>query len=320
MVADESTTSDSRASPATELPPTRTLQSETTTPKLQNSGRSRMQTLRDRGAGAVARIETGVAGKYWSHLTAVDFMNSSFAFAALAVLCAFPFLAVASAVTGGDVRDAIVTRMGLDARATRDVDGLISSGHAVSTLTVFGALLLVLGAIGMASTLQAWYQRIYDQPPTKGILKHVAYQAVGVVAFSAYIGVEVWIFKKLRPVGGSLLVFALTFVFAVLFWWCSAYFLLFRRVGWRRLFPAGVATGLFITGLGVFSSLFFSEEIVSGEQSYGPAGVVLAVTSYLVGFGVCLHLGAVFGRMWNDRRLAPGSVGNQVPPTNGPPS
>jgi membrane protein len=228
-------------------------------------------------------------------------MNSSFAFAALAVLCAFPFLAVATAVTGGDVRDAIVTRMGLSAQASRDVKGLISSGHEVSTLTVFGAILLVLGAIGMAATLQAWYQRIYDQPPSRGVLKHLAYQVAGVVAFSVYIAVEVSLFKAIHP-AGSVVIFALTFIFAVLFWWCSAYFLLYRGVSWRRLLPAGVATGLFITGLGVFSSLFFSEEIVSGEQSYGPAGVVLAVTSYLVGFGVCLHLGAVFGRMWDDWR------------------
>jgi len=40
--------------------------------------------------------------------------------------------------------------------------------------------------------------------------------------------------------------------------------------------------------------------ITDGQRSYGPAGVVLALISFLVGFGVCLHAGAVFGRMWND--------------------
>ena len=86
-----------------------------------------------------------------------------------------------------------------------------------------------------------------------------------------------------------------------------------RSVGWRQLFPAGVATGFFITGLGVFSSLLFSDQITSGEKSYGPAGVVLAITEYLVGFGVCLHLGAVFGRLWNDWRSAGASAHNEAP-------
>ena len=121
-------------------------------------------------------------------------------------------------------------------------------------------------------------------------------------AFTVYITVEVWLFDKLRPVGGRWLIFLLTFVFAVLFWWFSTYMLLYRRVPMRRLVGAGVATGACITGLGIVSSFLFSGQITSGQESYGPAGVVIALISFLVGFGVCLHLGAVFGRMWNEWR------------------
>jgi hypothetical protein len=46
----------------------------------------------------------------------------------------------------------------------------------------------------------------------------------------------------------------------------------------------------------------FSGQITSGQESYRPAGAVIALISFLVGFGVCLHLGAVFRRMWNDWR------------------
>src|SRR5262245_60834447 len=68
--------------------------------------------------GRLTRFEKSAAGRYWSHLSTADFMNSSFAFAALAVLSAFPLLAVSSAALGGDIRKAIVERMGLDAQAT----------------------------------------------------------------------------------------------------------------------------------------------------------------------------------------------------------
>src|SRR5262245_57545729 len=168
----------------------------------------------------VERFEASAPGRFWSHLSTADFMNSSFAFAALGVLSAFPFLAVTSAAIGGDFRQAIVARMGLNAQATRDLEGLISTGNqAVATLTWVSAIVLVLGAIGMASTLQTWYQRIYEQPAPKGLLRHVAYQVVGVAAFTAYISFEVWLFDKVRPVGGRGLIFLLTFVLAVLFWW-----------------------------------------------------------------------------------------------------
>jgi uncharacterized BrkB/YihY/UPF0761 family membrane protein len=168
----------------------------------------------------------------------------------------------------------------------------------------------VIGAVGCASTLQSWYQRIYDQPRSKDTRKHLAYQALGVVAFSIYIGLQLVVLKDVRRAGGgSISRFALVFVSSTPFWWCSAYILLYRRVAWRELLPAGVATGFCITGLGVFSSLLFSDQVTSGEKSYGPAGVVLAIISYLVGFGVCLHLGAVFGRIWNDRP-SPRAAGN----------
>jgi hypothetical protein len=39
-----------------------------------------------------------------------------------------------------------------------------------------------------------------------------------------------------------------------------------------------------------------------GAEELWPAGVVIALISFLVGFGVCLHLGAVFGRMWTEWR------------------
>jgi membrane protein len=108
------------------------------------------------------------------------------------------------------------------------------------------------------------------------------------------------LFDLVRPVGGRGLIFLLTFVFSVLFWWLSTYMLLYRQVPRRQMLPAGVATGACITGLGVVSSFFFSDQVTSGQRSYGPAGVVLALITFLVGFGVCLHAGAVFGRMWNE--------------------
>jgi hypothetical protein len=35
---------------------------------------------------------------------------------------------------------------------------------------------------------------------------------------------------------------------------------------------------------------------------------VIALISFLVGFGVCVHAGAVFGRMWNERQAERASL------------
>jgi uncharacterized BrkB/YihY/UPF0761 family membrane protein len=257
-------------------------------------------------------FEKSAAGRYWAHLSTADFMNSSFAFAALAVLSAFPFLAVTSTVIGGDFRKAIVARMGLNEQARHDIDGLIASGNqAIATLTWFSAVVLVLGGIGMASTLSAWYHRIYERTPPKGIPLHLLFQVAGVAAFTLYISFQVWLFHVARPVGGLGLVLLLTFVTTTLFWWWSTYMLLYRQVPLWQMLPAGVATGACLTGLAIVSTLFFSEQVTSGQKSYGPAGVVIALITFLVGYGVCLHAGAVFGRMWNEHQAERALLGDR---------
>jgi membrane protein len=44
-----------------------------------------------------------------------------------------------------------------------------------------------------------------------------------------------------------------------------------------------------------------SKSIISDEQKYGPVGVVMVLVTYFIAIGVVVHLGAVFGRMWNER-------------------
>ena len=60
-----------------------------------------------------------------------------------------------------------------------------------------------------------------------------------------------------------------------------------------------------MTGLGVFSALVFSGQIVSSDTDYGSIGVMMVLLSYLIALGVCIHLGAVAGRMWNERAAEP---------------
>ena len=109
--------------------------------------------LVDQGSHASDWIRATTAGTFWSRLNAADFMNSSLQFAALTVVCLLPFLIIVSAESGGDARHALIARLGLDQKAAQDVNELMSSGrHAVTTLSIVGAALVLLGAMGMAST------------------------------------------------------------------------------------------------------------------------------------------------------------------------
>ena len=279
---------------------------DASTPGAGASKRPKVQAWRDKGAATAARVKTGAVGTFWSRLNAVDFMNSALMFAGLFLVCFFPFLAVVDAATGRNTQKTITDRLGLNAQAAHDVDALISAGNqTVSALSVLGAIVLVLFAIGIPGVLQAWYEKVYDQSARYGGLRQFTRKLIWVALFLVYIWLEALVGQQTGPAGGRLLTFVCEFAIAVLFWWGTMRFLLDGRIGWRALFPAALATGFCLTGLAVFSLLLFSGSITSGEKSYGPIGVVLVLLYYLIGAGVCLLLGAVFGQMWNESHQPP---------------
>jgi membrane protein len=262
-----------------------------------------------KGTETVERIETGRVGTFWSRLTAVEVMNNALVYAGLMVVCFFPFLAVVQAAAGRNTQQTITIRMGLNAQAAHDVDALISTGHqTVSALSVLGAIVLVVFAVGIPGILQAWYQKVYDQPAPQAGVKQLARKLAWVAAYLAYLALEVLAGRQVGPAGGHVLIFVCEFAVSVLFWWWTVHFLLFARIGWRALFPAALATGFCLTGLAVFSALLFSGSIISGEKSYGAIGVVMVLLYFLIGAGVCLLLGAVFGRMWSENHQSPDSA------------
>ena len=163
--------------------------------------RDQERRLLDQGSRAVDRARATTAGTFWSRLNAVAFMNSSLQFAALAVLCLFPFMIIVSAESGGDVRHVLIARLGLDQKATRDVDELTSSGsHAVTTLSIVGAAVVLLGALGIASILQVWYERVYDQPPAQNVARQLANRLLWLGGVMGYLTLQDFSFIHLnRP-------------------------------------------------------------------------------------------------------------------------
>jgi membrane protein len=278
------------------------------------SPRGKGRVFLDKGNAAIGRAKATRAGTMWTQLNAVDFINSAFQFATYGVLCVFPLMIVITAAAGGDFRKVIITRLGLSPPAAKDVNGLISSGsQALATTTVLGGVVLALSAIGIASTLQVWYQRVYDQPPSGDLLRSFINRLVWVAGALANLWLQVAVGRQVGPGGHHVLSFAALFVIDILFWWWTVHVLLLGRLSWREAFPAGLATAFCYTGLGVFSALFFSKTIISNAHTYGPIGVVMVLVTYFIAVGVVVHLGAVFGRMWNERHTTAGQTARVTP-------
>jgi membrane protein len=184
----------------------------------------------------------------------------------------------------------------------------------VTDLSIVGVALVFLGALGIASTLQIWYQRVYDQPPAPNGARQLANRLLWLGGLLVCLTVQDFSWTQLKHLGGArVTTYIATFILALAFYWWTPHVLLMGRITWGHLFPVGSVTAVCVTGLGVFSALLFSGQIVSGAADYGPIGVVTVLLSYLIGLAVCLHLGAVAGRMWNERGSQPPAGPGELP-------
>ncbi|MDL4814025.1 YhjD/YihY/BrkB family envelope integrity protein [Actinomadura opuntiae] len=233
-------------------------------------------------------------------MTAVDFFGNSFQLAALAILCFFPFLIVITTAAGQDAATVIIRWLGLDTPAARAVEDLFEAAPAAGSFTVLGACLLVLGAMAVAGTLQSWYQRVFDVR-SRG-LRDLLAQSSWLAGLLGYAAVQAVLGRASGALGGPILQGMTGLTLATLFWWWTMKVMLGKAADWGSLFPSALATGVCWVGLGVFSSRFFSDEIVANKQSYGSIGVVMVIMSWLVATGVVVHLGSVVGSLYCERR------------------
>jgi membrane protein len=257
----------------------------------------RLAGLLDRRRAWGGRLSAGGAGRLRERLRAADVFNHSFQLAALAFLCFFPFLILLSAAAGQNAAEVLTGWLGLDEQAGRAVAALFRPGSGSGTLSAVSAVLLLAGVVAVTGTLQSWYQFLFDVRPRRW--RDLGVQLAWLSLLVAYGAVRARVGTVLpAPVLKGLCGFLL----ALLFWWGTLWLLLAGSTAWRRLLPAAVATDICWTGLGLFSSRYFSATVVANSHKYGPVGVVMVILSWLVAVGVVIHLGAVVGHEYAQRR------------------
>jgi membrane protein len=261
-----------------------------------------MRRARDTKQVAQEHLAGSAAGTLWGRLSALDFINQAMVFAATLLLMLFPFLIVPSMATGHDFAASLSKRMGLNHQASDAVATLFRGGSS-HTVQAFGWIFLILGALGVAATLRALYERVFglEHRGAPDVLRLVVWLGAS-VAIVAFLG---WTGRFVRDAyAGPVFLGVLSFLIVTGFFWWTMHFLLARRIPWRELLPSAVATSVCWLGLGVFSSIFFSSAIVSNNKEYGPVGVFFILMSWLIAVGVVIVLGAVVGGVWRERGIS----------------
>ena len=99
----------------------------------------------------------------WTRLNAMDFINKGMLFAAILLLCFFPFIIVANALAGQTAVTGLIRHLGLNRQAAKDVSALFtSSGNTSDAVTGTAYIFFILGGIAAATSVQDLYERSFD--------------------------------------------------------------------------------------------------------------------------------------------------------------
>jgi membrane protein len=271
-------------------------------PPLERPRPAQPATGRQPVAGARRRFRGSLAEGVLSQLKELNFGDQALLFGAGALVSLLPLLILLSAFASERVDDDIALHLGLDNRAANIASHLFTSSPATfNAATATSLVFVVAGTIAIASSLQQIYEKIFRQDHRRG-LPFVWRKLTWVIVMCAVVALESAVNSAVRRgPAGDWLVDVFTFVFYAPFFWWTMHFLLGGRVGWRRLLPSAIATGLCFVGLAVFSRFYFSPTIVSDNTVYGPLGTVFGLMTWLAAIGGLIIVGTVAGAVWEGR-------------------
>ncbi|OKJ49559.1 hypothetical protein AMK27_36555 [Streptomyces sp. CB02009] len=257
---------------------------------------------RSAGEWGRAKYRGSWAEHLWRRLDAFDFLNQAILLAATLLLCAVPFMLVATALAGRSAVTGLSRRLGLSERAAAAVGDLFASSAATSAaVTGLSWVFFVLGGLASAGSLQKLYQQMFQLRPQglRDIVRALAWLGlvVGCAALASVVGHGMY---AQAPV----LWWIVNVPAFIAFWWFTMWFLLAGRIPWRSLVPCAVATGVLWMGMLVVFHFVFSGMVTEYDEKYGPIGVVFALMSFFIAVGVVIILGAATGMMWQERGMS----------------
>ncbi len=181
-----------------------------------------------------SRYRESWAGEVGHQLKALDFINWITMFGAALLWSALPLLILLSSLANKRIDDDISRHLGLNAQGSHFVESLFrgTPAHGVEPILT-GFLFCFGGVVGVATSLQVVYERIFGQEARgwRNLPRGMAW----IVVLIALLALDGAVNGTIKRDEGSAALDVTGLVVSTLFFWWTLHFLLAGRVAWRRL-------------------------------------------------------------------------------------
>jgi len=235
-----------------------------------------------------------------SGLVRIELIDRSMAIAAQAMLALVPMLVVLTAFLPPEFTTLALERF-------RDLTGLGDAGKNIIQTSVdpdqvraqvgaIGLVITLLSATSFARAVQRMYERVWEKRHIGGMvgIRRSSLWLIGWLITLQTLAALGMVLTKVADLGAVR--YLVQGIGASLMWWWTSRILLFGRVPWRTLLFGALLTGYSLVAYSWGSSLVMPAYVASSAAAFGTLGLILAVTTWLVGFAGVLVVAAVVGR------------------------
>lgn len=228
-----------------------------------------------------------------------DTIDRCFAVAAQIFITALPMAVAVSAflprALRDRVRESLSQQLGLRGSTAQAVSVFFNGEDALrEAVGIVGLVTALLSATSLTRRLQRLYEKQWEL--SHGLMRSSALRwLLWILVWIAVLGAQ----APVRSGRGGLLVagWIASAAMSVGLWWWTPHLLLLSRVGWRRLLPTALLTGLGQTALGLGSRAVMPTVTGRSVSEYGPFGLVVSLMSWLLVVAGVIVVGGGVGRV-----------------------
>lgn len=228
----------------------------------------------------------------------IEFIDRCMLIAAQALLAMVPMLVVLAAFLPhltGNALEQVSQVTGVGDEAVRQVAGEIDLDQVRSETGAVGLAITIVSATSFGRAVQRMFERVWNQEHVGG-LRGARRCLFWVVAWLGCLGVANTVVNLLTDPGDPLRLL-LQMLGASAVWWGSSWVLLFGRARGWLLLPGAVLTGVVQVLYSRGSAWLMPAYVESNAEQFGMLGVILSLSTWLIGIGGIIVGGALLGRL-----------------------
>lgn len=258
------------------------------------------RTRRDQALDLIDRIP--ILGRLVSEFVRIEFIDRCMLIAAQGLLALIPMLVVLSAFLPhltGDLVHTFAHATGVGSDGTELIEGEVTTDQVRAQTGLIGLAITIFSATSFARAVQRMYERIWEVPHIGGMsgARRCLFWLLGWMMTLQLAGALRRVVDSIGGLvgeGAGLVVQALVLT---LIWWTTSWLLLFGRIAWPRLLLGAVITGLIGVTYNRGASLVMPPYVQANADQFGTLGIILAISTWLIGFAAVLVGAALIGRI-----------------------